>query len=102
VGFSTRDCGPREVSEDGCVLVRPDMQHRVAGRNGMADDPAAEPLDRDEPHSSAADLERGYSTLAAVHLPKRIGESVRWRAPSGSPKIERDAAVLGRTPRRPR
>jgi hypothetical protein len=34
----------REVGEDGCVLVRPDM-HVVWRANAMADDPAAEPLD---------------------------------------------------------
>jgi 2,4-dichlorophenol 6-monooxygenase len=34
----------REVGEDGCVLVRPDM-HIAWRANGMADDPAAEPLD---------------------------------------------------------
>jgi len=31
----------REVGEDGCVLVRPDM-HIAWRANGMADDPAAE------------------------------------------------------------
>ena len=34
----------REVGEDGCVLVRPDM-HVAWRANGMADDPAAELLD---------------------------------------------------------
>jgi 2,4-dichlorophenol 6-monooxygenase len=34
----------REVSEGGCVLVRPDM-HLAWRANGMADDPAAEPLE---------------------------------------------------------
>ena len=33
----------REVGEDGCVLVRPDM-HVAWRANGMADDPAAELL----------------------------------------------------------
>jgi 2,4-dichlorophenol 6-monooxygenase len=32
------------MAGDGCVLVRPDM-HIAWRANGMADDPAAEPLD---------------------------------------------------------
>ena len=34
----------REVGEDGCVLVRPDM-HVAWRANGMADDPSAQLLD---------------------------------------------------------
>jgi len=41
---SLRGLRAREVGEDGCVLVRPDM-HIAWRANGMADDPAAEPLD---------------------------------------------------------
>jgi hypothetical protein len=37
------DWRAREVGEDGCVLVRPDM-HIAWRANGMADNPAAEPL----------------------------------------------------------
>jgi 2,4-dichlorophenol 6-monooxygenase len=38
------DCGPARLAKAGCVLVRPDM-HIAWRANGMADDPAAEPLD---------------------------------------------------------
>jgi 2,4-dichlorophenol 6-monooxygenase len=38
------DCGHARSAKTGCVLVRPDM-HIAWRANGMADDPAAEPLD---------------------------------------------------------
>jgi hypothetical protein len=65
------------------VLVRPDM-HIAWRANGMADDPAAEPLDVMSRILPAADLTR-YSTLLPYISPSGSAIS-SMRAPSGSRK----------------